>query len=109
MRWPAAPMRRYAWREGWRSSPAPPEDRAGPSWNASWWREPPWWPGTFSKRSMVCESEFPGRVCSVRLDVTDGAAWLDALQAAHSRFGHVEILVNNAGVLRRMEIEEETP
>lgn len=55
------------------------------------------------------QSEFPGRVCSVRLDVTDGAAWLDALQTAHSRFGHVEILVNNAGVLRRMEIEDETP
>ncbi len=54
------------------------------------------------------EAEYPGSVCSARLDVTDNSAWHDALQVALSRFGHVEILVNNAGVLRRMEIEEET-
>ncbi|MGO8860987.1 MAG: SDR family NAD(P)-dependent oxidoreductase [Acidimicrobiales bacterium] len=54
------------------------------------------------------QEEFPGRVRSARLDVTDGAAWHDALQTALSQFGHVEILVNNAGVLRRMEIADET-
>jgi 3alpha(or 20beta)-hydroxysteroid dehydrogenase len=54
------------------------------------------------------EGEYPGRVCSARLDVTDGSAWHDALALALSRFGHAEILVNNAGLLRRMEIEDET-
>jgi NAD(P)-dependent dehydrogenase (short-subunit alcohol dehydrogenase family) len=54
------------------------------------------------------ESEYPGRVCGVRLDVTNEDAWDSAVEAALTQFGHVEILVNNAGVLRRKEIEDET-
>ncbi len=35
----------------------------------------------------------------VRLDVTDAAAWADAVAAAESAFGPITVLVNNAGIL----------
>ena len=45
--------------------------------------------------------------CEARCDGQLGVARRPS--GGPSLFGHVEILVNNAGVLRRMEIEEETP
>jgi 3alpha(or 20beta)-hydroxysteroid dehydrogenase len=40
------------------------------------------------------------------LDVTDEGAWRAAAQAALDRFGKVDALVNNAGILRTATIEE---
>jgi len=40
------------------------------------------------------------------LDVTDEVAWRDALALAESRFGRVDVLVNNAGIVRIAPLEE---
>lgn len=42
------------------------------------------------------------RACYVHLDVTVGADWAHAVQTAETRFGHLDILVSNAGVLDDM-------
>jgi 3alpha(or 20beta)-hydroxysteroid dehydrogenase len=47
---------------------------------------------------------YAGRVRAAKLDVTDASAWHDAVRAALSEFGPIDTLVNNAGVLRRMDI-----
>ena len=36
---------------------------------------------------------------AVTLDVTDEASWRDAVSAAEQRFGRLDVLVNNAGIL----------
>lgn len=41
----------------------------------------------------------------VRLDVTDAALWDDAVAYVESEFGRLDVLVNNAGILRRATIE----
>jgi 3alpha(or 20beta)-hydroxysteroid dehydrogenase len=47
-------------------------------------------------------------ILPLRLDVTDEAQWTDGLAAIESRFGGLNILVNNAGILGRAAIEDET-
>jgi NAD(P)-dependent dehydrogenase (short-subunit alcohol dehydrogenase family) len=47
-------------------------------------------------------------VIAVHLDVTESASWSSAMQAVHARFGGLNVLVNNAGVLRRGAIAEES-
>lgn len=54
------------------------------------------------------ESETNGAVVGTRLDVTDGASWSRAVEEAIGRYGRLDFLVNNAGILRRAPIEEET-
>ena len=44
--------------------------------------------------------EAGGEALFVRLDVTDEASWQSAVEAATERFGKVDILVNNAAILR---------
>lgn len=44
-----------------------------------------------------------------RLDVTDEAQWQDALQAAEARFGTVNALFNNAGVVSFTGVADCTP
>ena len=39
------------------------------------------------------------------LDVSDEASWISVVEAANERFGPVNVLVNNAGILRFGEIE----
>ncbi|MGW5676153.1 SDR family NAD(P)-dependent oxidoreductase [Streptomyces sp. NPDC003860] len=46
----------------------------------------------------------PERALYLHLDVTDEDGWRAALAAAKERFGHVDGLVNNAGVLRFNEL-----
>jgi len=45
---------------------------------------------------------------AVTLDVTDEAAWRDAVAAGEERFGKVDVLVNNAGILLMDELGKTT-
>jgi NAD(P)-dependent dehydrogenase (short-subunit alcohol dehydrogenase family) len=44
----------------------------------------------------------------LRLDVTEPAGWAAAVEAAEARFGRLDVLVNNAGVVRVAPTVEET-
>ena len=44
----------------------------------------------------------------VHLDVTDARQWNAAVQAAEERFGRLDVLVNNAGVVRVAPVVEES-
>jgi 3alpha(or 20beta)-hydroxysteroid dehydrogenase len=44
----------------------------------------------------------------VTLDVTDAQSWRDAVAAAEERFGKVDVLVNNAGILVMEELARTT-
>ncbi|WP_102418353.1 oxidoreductase [Mycobacterium sp. 4858] len=48
----------------------------------------------------------PERVLAAALDVTDPAQVASAVRQAHNRFGHVDVLVNNAGYGYRAAVEE---
>ncbi len=48
---------------------------------------------------------FPGRAHYVHLDVTKAAEWHNAVAAAEQTFGHLHILVNNAGIYSAAGIE----
>jgi len=52
------------------------------------------------------EEAHPGTVAAVRLDVTDRASIATAAQVAESRFGGIDVLVNNAGYGYTAAIEE---
>lgn len=54
-------------------------------------------------------AEFGDQVLGVQLDVTSAEQWQAAVQATVDRFGGLNALVNNAGVLHRASIPEETP
>jgi len=54
------------------------------------------------------EQELGDRVVATNLDVTDAASWQHTLDAGVSRFGRLDIVVNNAGILRRAAIDDET-
>jgi NAD(P)-dependent dehydrogenase (short-subunit alcohol dehydrogenase family) len=48
------------------------------------------------------------RVLAARLDVSDAASWRRLVTAGVKRFGRLDVLVNNAGVLRRKDLAHET-
>ena len=48
-------------------------------------------------------------VTAISLDVTSAAQWTAAVDAAVDRFGGLTTLVNNAGVLHRASLTDETP
>ena len=52
--------------------------------------------------------ESGGEALFVRLDVTDESSWRSAVEAAVERFGKVDILVNNAAILRMQGLLETT-
>lgn len=54
-------------------------------------------------------AEFGDQVHAARLDVTSAEQWQAAVQATVNQFGGLNALVNNAGVLHRASIDEETP
>jgi 3alpha(or 20beta)-hydroxysteroid dehydrogenase len=45
----------------------------------------------------------------VRLDVTDDLGWKGAVRHAVTRFGALDVLVNNAAAMRIVPLEDETP
>jgi 3alpha(or 20beta)-hydroxysteroid dehydrogenase len=48
-------------------------------------------------------------VIAISLDVTDAAQWATAVASTVERFGALTTLVNNAGVLHRASLADETP
>lgn len=54
-------------------------------------------------------AEVAGRARALALDVRDAAAWESALDEAWARFGRVDVLVNNAGVLHGGTLLEQAP
>ena len=53
-------------------------------------------------------AESGGQALYVHLDVTDEAAWQRAVEAATGRFGKLDVLVNNAGIVRTERVLETT-
>ena len=53
-------------------------------------------------------NEIGGECLFVSLDVTDDSAWEAAVAAAVSRFGKLDILLNNAGIFLGNRVEETT-
>jgi len=50
----------------------------------------------------------PGSALFVSLDVTDEAEWQAAIHTAETAFGPIDVLVNNAGIIRVAPIEQMT-
>ncbi|MFO0689114.1 MAG: SDR family NAD(P)-dependent oxidoreductase [Myxococcota bacterium] len=48
----------------------------------------------------------PGSARAIALDVADGAAWSTAMAETEAEFGRLDGLVNNAGVIRVVRLEE---
>ena len=53
-------------------------------------------------------NESGGQGLFIKLDVTNEASWVSAVDAAVSNFGKLDILVNNAGVSHRAGLEDTT-
>lgn len=54
-------------------------------------------------------AEFGDSVTAIPLDVTSADQWATAVAATVERFGSLSTLVNNAGVLHRASLADETP
>lgn len=52
--------------------------------------------------------EIGERALFIQHDVRDEQAWIDLIAMTMARFGRLDVLVNNAGVLKRANIEEAT-
>jgi len=52
--------------------------------------------------------ELAGRAHAAHLDVADASSWQRLIDDGIERFGRLDVLVNNAGVLRRADLERET-
>lgn len=63
------------------------------------------------KEGMETEAEISeagGEALFVSLDVTSESSWTAAVQAAVSKYGKLDVLVNNAGISSRTGVEETT-
>lgn len=54
----------------------------------------------------VLEKESPGSAYFRRHDVSDEDSWIALVEDANARFGPVNVLANNAGILRFAEVEK---
>lgn len=52
------------------------------------------------------DAERPGSAIAIALDVADGAGWAQAMAETEAAFGRLDALVNNAGVIRVVRLEE---
>ena len=99
-------------RAGRRSSPAAPAARARPTAAGSPRRAPPSSWATSSSDEGEAHADAlraAGHAAHfLRLDVTAPADWGAAVETAEARFGRLDMLVNNAGVVRVAPIVEET-
>ena len=59
-------------------------------------------------QSLAGEGAGAGSIRATRLDVTDSGSWRAAVDTAVSEYGGLDFLVNNAGVLHRVDLEHET-
>jgi len=55
--------------------------------------------GDVAHASAVVDS-LGGAVAAIHLDVRDGGSWADAIDDVEQRWGRLDVLVNNAGILR---------
>ena len=60
------------------------------------------------RQTEAAINEIGGECLFVRLDVTSEESWADAVAATIARFGKLNILVNNAGVVARGILEDTT-
>ncbi len=60
------------------------------------------------RRTEAEINEGGGECLFVRLDVTSESDWQRAISATVARFGKLDVLVNNAGILRTERVEETT-
>ncbi|HWH96921.1 MAG TPA: SDR family oxidoreductase [Pseudolysinimonas sp.] len=51
----------------------------------------------------------PDRLLALELDVSSGASWASAVEATRERFGGLDALVNNAGILYRAPLADDDP
>lgn len=59
---------------------------------------------------MTAVADLPGdTVIAQPLDVTSAESWTIAAEVARARLGGLDALVNNAGILRRARLADETP
>lgn len=59
--------------------------------------------------AMECKREGAAEVLVARLDVTDDKSIADCVAQVVERFGHIDVLVNNAGTVVWNELAEQTP
>lgn len=52
------------------------------------------------------EADRPGRAIAIAFDVADAEGWADAMARTEAAFGRLDALVNNAGVIRVLRLEE---
>jgi 3alpha(or 20beta)-hydroxysteroid dehydrogenase len=64
--------------------------------------------GDVDDRGRQVAEELGSAVRFVRMDVTSESDWASAVECAEQEFGHVSILVNNAGVAETAPLEETT-
>jgi 3(or 17)beta-hydroxysteroid dehydrogenase len=61
-----------------------------------------------AEQGAATAAEIGERALFVHHDVRDEQAWIDLVALVLARFGRLDVLVNNAGVLKRAHIEEAT-
>ena len=62
--------------------------------------------GAKNVAKKICDEG--GKAIAVKLDVTDEAAWIECFDEALDRFDRIDTVMNNAGLIENLTIEETT-